>query len=171
MGILQQGATSIKNVDDARSKVESAIVAQVGLVADLYDASGGTAVFLADTNALYHNPDLDAWRFPETPRFVLLLPSTALKELDEAKVNYRNPDVQKKAEGLIGRVKSYSSTPDPSRTRSPSLLERGGRWFLSGQHNLPLCRTFKPSDGLEPSTPSLPWRCSTSRAKRAASPS
>jgi hypothetical protein len=55
MGILQQGATSIKNVDDARSKVESAIVAQVGLVADLYDASGGTAVFLADTNALYHN--------------------------------------------------------------------------------------------------------------------
>ena len=132
MGILQQGATSIKNVDDARSKVESAIVAQVGLVADLYDASGGTAVFLADTNALYHNPDLDAWRFPETPRFVLLLPSTALKELDEAKVNYRNPDVQKKAEGLIGRVKSYSSTPDPSRTRSPSLLERGVAGFYLG---------------------------------------
>ena len=26
----------------------------------------------------------------------------------------------------------------------------------------PLCGAFaKPSDGLEPSTPSLPWRCST----------
>ncbi|MDQ3162443.1 MAG: hypothetical protein M3Q92_06370 [Actinomycetota bacterium] len=24
--------------------------------------------------------------------------------------------------------------------------------------NLPFCRRFKPSDGLEPQTPSLPWR-------------
>jgi hypothetical protein len=26
------------------------------------------------------------------------------------------------------------------------------------QQKMPLCRYFKPSDGLEPSTPSLPWK-------------
>ena len=29
------------------------------------------------------------------------------------------------------------------------------------QQKMLICRYFKPSDGLEPSTPSLPWRCST----------
>ena len=61
---------------------------------------GGTDVFLADTNALYHNPDLDAWRFPEHASFCAPPTVDRLKELDEAKVNYRT-DVQKKAEGLI----------------------------------------------------------------------
>ena len=47
----------------------------------------------------------------------------------------------------------------PSRTREESK----SRHYR--QHNMPICRAFsKPSDGLEPSTPSLPWRFGASRA-------
>ena len=111
--VLQQsGSTWWKTVDEARAKVDAAIEAGLGLVADLYDPSEGTPVFVPDTNALYRHPNLDASRFRGFPRFVLLLLSNVLAELDEAKVNHRNPDVRKKAEGLIGRVRSYHSRGD-----------------------------------------------------------
>jgi hypothetical protein len=43
----------------------------------------------------------------------------------------------------------------PSRTRARRRRQ-------DRQHNTPIYRAFaEPSDGLEPSTPSLPWRCST----------
>ena len=41
----------------------------------------------------------------------------------------------------------------PSRTRDQSKSRH------HGQHNIPICRVLdKPSSGLEPETPSLPWR-------------
>jgi hypothetical protein len=108
----QSGSTWLKNCDQARIEAHKAIDTQLELIAGLYDPSEGTPVFVPDTNALYHHPDLDAWRFRGASPFVLLLLSNVLAELDEAKVNHRNPDVRTKAEGLIGRMKSYRSRGD-----------------------------------------------------------
>ena len=45
-----------------------------------------------------------------------------------------------------------------TRTRPPGPIARTRRALVTRR----ICRNFaKPSDGLEPSTPSLPWRCST----------
>src|SRR5207247_7695019 len=40
------------------------------------------------------------------------------------------------------------------------LLTRARDQRQNRQLNIAICRYFKPSDGLEPSTPSLPWRFS-----------
>src|SRR5439155_12496602 len=45
------------------------------------------------------------------------------------------------------------TTRDPAASRDPSLPAIQHR-----QRMVPICRYFKPSDGLEPSTPSLPWK-------------
>lgn len=107
--IQQSGLTWCKTVDQARAKAHAALDKQLSRVGDLYDPSEGKHVFVPDTNALYHHPDLDGWRFRSASPFVLLLLANVLAELDEAKVNHRNPDVRQKAEALIGRVKSYRS--------------------------------------------------------------
>jgi hypothetical protein len=95
--ILQQsGMTWLKTIGEARKQAHAALDRQPALVSDLYDPSEGTPVFVPDTNALYHHPHLDDWRFRGASPFVLLLLSNVLAELDEAKVNHRNPDCRRR---------------------------------------------------------------------------
>jgi hypothetical protein len=86
----QSSSTWNQTLEAAREEVSEKIEKQLALVGGLYDPSEGTAVFVPDTNALYHYPDLDAWRFRGASPFVLLL-ANVLAELDEAKINPRNP--------------------------------------------------------------------------------
>lgn len=60
-----------------------------------------------DTNALLFNPSIENWTFPDLTRFVLVLTPAVLSELDEQKVNHRNPEVREKAERLIRQLKEY----------------------------------------------------------------
>jgi len=106
--ILEQSAlSSIDTTDEARTKAIKAVDTQVALLERLYDVGDGADVFLPDTNALLYNPDLEHWELPNSDRFELLLGPSILVELDELKVNHRNPDVREKAEGLISRIKGY----------------------------------------------------------------
>jgi hypothetical protein len=65
------------------------------------------------------------------------------------------------------RLSWYYGTPSPMRVghkepaNQPLLAARlipSLPAIQHRQHEWPICRDFKPSDGLEPSTPSLPWR-------------
>ena len=105
--IEQPGATHLSRPGDAFSKAKAAIETQVGLLHRLFDGSSGKITLVPDTNALLHNPSLDAWRFDGARRFVLLLLPTVLRELDKLKVEHRNDEVRKKAERLIRQVKDY----------------------------------------------------------------
>jgi hypothetical protein len=108
----QSGSTWHKTTAEAKAAADKALDEQLRLVDDLYDAAEGVAVFVPDTNALLHNPDLDHWTFPSATRFSLVLLPTVLAELDELKVTHRDVNVRQKAESMIGRIKSYRSRGD-----------------------------------------------------------
>jgi hypothetical protein len=105
--IIEQQRTSARTVQEAFNRVIEALTQQEALLARLYDPSAGDAVFVPDTNALLYNPALEEWRFPDTPKFTLVLTPTVLSELDALKINHRNDAVRDKAERLIRQVKEY----------------------------------------------------------------
>jgi hypothetical protein len=105
--IEQNEVTYIGNTNEAFLRTSQALHAIITLLNNLYDSSGGSAVYVPDTNALLYNPDIEKWRFADTPRFTLALTPTVLSELDQLKVNHRVEDVRKKADGLINRIKDY----------------------------------------------------------------
>ena len=107
--VQQKGPPSRASAEQVRQQVEAAVEAQLGLLASLYDGSDGATIIVPDTNALLFNPNLEDWSFPDATRFTVLLLPTVLAELDKQKVNYRSEPVQKKAEGLVTRIKGYRS--------------------------------------------------------------
>ncbi len=106
--ILEQSQlSSLESVEEARERALAALDKQCSLISRLHDAGKGTDVYAPDTNALLHNVDLERWQFPDSTTFELVLAPSILVELDELKINHRNPDVRHKAEGLIARLKGY----------------------------------------------------------------
>lgn len=106
--VLEQGqSTWTRSAEAARVKAHRALDKTAELLEGLFDQGGGVDVFVPDTNALLHHPHLEEWVFPSSTRFELILCPSVLTELDELKVNHRNPDVRAKAEGLITRIKGY----------------------------------------------------------------
>jgi hypothetical protein len=108
----QSGSTWHKTTAEAKVAADKALDEQLRLLGDLYDATEGVAVFVPDTNALLHNPDLDKWTFVSAQTFELVLLPTVLGELDVLKMTHRDANVRQKAESLIGRIKSYRSRGD-----------------------------------------------------------
>jgi hypothetical protein len=105
--IEQNGMPRGHTSQDVYAEAVGLLDAQTQLVRDLYPATDQSPVYVPDTNALLWNPDLEDWRFADVPRFTLALVPTVLSELDLLKVNSRNELLQKKAEGLISRIKEY----------------------------------------------------------------
>jgi PIN domain len=106
--ILEQSTLSwIDTIEEARAKAIEAIDTEVALLERLHNAGEGADVFLPDMNALLYNPELELWEFPDSERCELVLGPSILVELDELKVNHRNPDIRERAEGLISRIKGY----------------------------------------------------------------
>jgi hypothetical protein len=105
--VEQSELTWLGSVEAARTSALSALNTLCELLDRLHDAGGGAAIYLPDTNALLHNVDLEQWEFTACDRFELVLGPSILVELDELKINHRNPDVRAKSEGLISRIKGY----------------------------------------------------------------
>jgi predicted ribonuclease YlaK len=105
--IEQNKNTPYASTQEAILIVREEVDKQIGLLNNLYGASFGGTIYVPDTNALLFNPQLENWRFSESPKFVLVLTPTVLKELDELKVSHRNETVREKSEKLISRIKGY----------------------------------------------------------------
>jgi hypothetical protein len=139
-----------KDVDDALEEIETvieqrpvyekttdAVLARIGnpfellesRIGDLYDASEGDSIFVPDTNAVLHNPELEAWEFPDAAKFTIILTPTLLVELDELKVNHRNEEIRERAESVISRIKGYRNRGE-LRTGVP-LRKAGARFAPS----------------------------------------
>jgi len=74
---------------------------------EYYGTSSSVVLTIPDTNALLENPDIEQWRFENRNHFTIILTPTVLSELDEHKVNHRNPEVREKASKLIRKIKEY----------------------------------------------------------------
>lgn len=125
----QSGSTWHKTTDEARVAAANALARQLELVGDLYDPSEGVPVYVPDTNALLHNPDLDEWTFSGSKRFEIVLLPTVLAELDELKVSHRDPNLRQKSEALIGRIKSYQGRGCAHPVRRAAVVQLRRRRF------------------------------------------
>ena len=65
-------------------------------------------ILIPDTNSLLATADPTAYRqLAENVPFTFLLMPTILRELDELKINHRNPDVRDKAKAIVTRIKGW----------------------------------------------------------------
>ena len=110
--IIDQSSTYFATVEGALEEAIGGIRTQVEQVNSLYDPTPGEPVFVPDTNAVVHNPDLEEWTFDDAPRFSIVLTSTLLGELDGLKMQHRVESVREKAEGAIRRIKEYRRRGD-----------------------------------------------------------
>jgi hypothetical protein len=104
---IEQNHTWCTNTQEALDKAIQGLQTQLQLLNRLYDSANGEVTYVPDTNTLLYNPDLEAWVFPETAKFMIVLLPTVLSELDSLKVNHRNEGVRTKAEKLIRKMKEY----------------------------------------------------------------
>lgn len=105
--IEQNEPTRFKLTQDTLLEALQALDSQVELLNQLYASSDTKITYVPDTNALLHNPKLESWTFPDSPKFIIVLTPTVLSELDTLKINYRVEGVRETAEKIIRQIKEY----------------------------------------------------------------
>ena len=105
--INQDHLVSDLTTDSARNSTIEAIDGMCEAIANLHDPSEGSVVLMPDTNALILSPALQGWEFGEFPQFELLIVPALLCELDDLKINHRNPDVREKCAEVGRQIKEY----------------------------------------------------------------
>jgi PIN domain len=105
--IDQDALTYISSEAEAFKRFEDAIGLQRKMLDALYDHAEGEHVYVPDTNAMVFNPQLEDWRFDESPCFTLLLMPTVLSELDQLKVTGRVESVRDKAQKIVRQLLEY----------------------------------------------------------------
>jgi hypothetical protein len=110
--INQDSGTFFENPGTALESAVAGVREQLAVINAMFDPAPGDPVLVPDANAIISNPDLEAWEFPDIPRFSIVLTSTLLGELDGLKMQHRNEDVRRKAEGVIRRIREYSRRGD-----------------------------------------------------------
>lgn len=105
--IIAQVEPTYYTKEEAFAAVQRGLDNMMGAVDELYDDSEGLGVVVPDTNALLYNPDLEAWRFADLPKFTVTLVPEVLRELDSHKVNHKNPEIRERSESIIRRIGEY----------------------------------------------------------------
>lgn len=105
--IDQSDPTFLADLGDAVRHISDRFSTLRRLLEPLSVHSEGEAIIVPDTNALLYETHLDEWKFAEIPMFEMILLPTVLAELDSLKINHRDAELKKKAEGLIRRIKEY----------------------------------------------------------------
>ena len=105
--IEQNGTTWWKTIPEAVDGFRKLINGILTILEEYCGGSVTEVLAIPDTNALLRKPDLELWQFDDFRRFTLILVPAVLAELDKHKVYHRNPEVCKKAEKLIRKIKDY----------------------------------------------------------------
>lgn len=104
--IEQNEVTWYKNAEEAFGTALHALDTQIGFIDRLASMITETTI-IPDTNALLFNPELESWKFNDTPKFTIILVPMVLSELDHIKEDYKNDKLRHKAEKLIRKFKEY----------------------------------------------------------------
>lgn len=105
--VEQSGITWMPDTRQVFQDVVQQLDELIDLVGRLHDPSSCSALYVPDTNALIHNPDIDGWTFADVREYTIVLTPVVLSELDSLKINHRVPEVRDKAHGLIRRIKEF----------------------------------------------------------------
>jgi hypothetical protein len=106
--VIDQGERSgYQSIDEAILGIKTVTIDIAKILTEYNPSTTETAHIFADTNALLANPAIESWQFLEFPKFRLVLTPSVLAELDDHKVNHKNPEVREKALKLINRMKDY----------------------------------------------------------------
>lgn len=105
--IMQNKATWYKSASEAIKDVNDSIDNVVNTFCNIFPASNEEAFLVVDSNALYDNPDIETWQFTDINRFVIVLPSSILTEIDRHKIEHKNEQIRKKALKIINKIKEY----------------------------------------------------------------
>jgi len=96
-------STSGPNIEKMRKDIQN-----FHKILDVLDASGdGPVLTIPDTNFLLEHQDPIEYRQIAGPEFTFVLLPTVLAELDDLKINHRNPDIRELAKKAIRRVKGW----------------------------------------------------------------
>jgi hypothetical protein len=100
---------------------------------------------------------------PKTPRSVAFrAEQDPLERVREVRLLYGAVVPSRRGQRrLVDEVREVGSELGESCVAAMQLAGEYAPLYQSGQQKPALAGILKPSDGLEPSTPSLPWRCST----------
>jgi PIN domain len=105
--VAGQSRVSQRSTNEAKASLRKSLDELLALISDLHDDAEGCVLLVPDTNALLSSPSLESWTYGDIEAFQLVLVPSVLAELDELKVNHRNPDVRDKANALIRQVKEF----------------------------------------------------------------
>ncbi len=104
----QSPAEAVSGIQDLTAKIRN-------LLEEYFDSDCSTSLAIPDTNAVLHDPNIESWQVDGHHELTLLLTPTVVSELDNHKINHKNPDVRTKASTFIRKLKEYR--------RRGSLLE------------------------------------------------
>jgi hypothetical protein len=105
--INQDEATTRQTVEENESAALAALEGALRLLAERGSGDREEAILVPDTNALYANPALEAWRFDECARFAIALVPAVVTELDRHKDHHPNDGVRQKAGKLARQIGEY----------------------------------------------------------------
>jgi hypothetical protein len=105
--VEQNGSTWWKTTDEAVDGYKKLINEVIATLKDYLGTPSKAVLAIPDTNAFLGNPDIENWHFEDITQFEIILTPTVSSELDEHKINHRNPDVREKASKLIQKIKEY----------------------------------------------------------------
>jgi len=104
--IEQENPTLFDTVHNAARDALDALHQQIGVIDHLYSVSERKVLLVPDTNALFHNPKLESWRFPDAAQFIIVLVPSVLTELDYLEVSTKEA-VRDKARRLVHQCKEF----------------------------------------------------------------
>ena len=100
-GLTPNPETNIKKIEKDASLLNA-------LIDILKSAEKTETILIPDTNSLLESADPTSYRqLAGNGPFTFLLMPTILRELDELKINHRNPEVRDKAKAIVTRIKGW----------------------------------------------------------------
>ncbi len=105
--INQDSLTWNKSIEAVISDCVEKVDEIVKMLELIYPNNIEKPILIPDTNAFYHNTDIEKWRFADFDKFTIILTPSVLKELDGHKILHKNEDIRKKAKKIINKIKDY----------------------------------------------------------------
>lgn len=106
--ILQTDTTWSRNTQEAFLNCERALVGIYDLFLLSVNAKAKNDLYVLDTSALIHNPDIEDWKFDQVEKFTLVVPITVIQELDSYEMSNKNDIVKTKAKKILNKIRNLS---------------------------------------------------------------
>jgi hypothetical protein len=105
--LIERKHHAYRTTERALAKALESLHRHLDILAGIYSGTEHASIVIPDTNALYWNPELEAWRAPFEPEFTIVLTPAVVAELDRHKIDERASSRTAKAERLVRQIREY----------------------------------------------------------------